>query len=98
VRIGSSVRGAIDLVQIADALAVLRDEGPDGPTAGLDAALAALSGRIRLVESTERNPDDIVRELWFAEFAAAGGEGADAGWQDLGDQHSGVPDGTAGKG
>jgi MoxR-like ATPase len=98
VRIGSSVRGAIDLVHIADALAVLRDEGPGGPTAGIDAALAALSGRIRLLESTERGADDIVRELWYAEFGPADGDGADAGWQDLGDEHSGVPDPSAGKG
>jgi len=68
VRIGSSVRGAIDLVRIADELARLRDEPAFGPTVGLDAALAALSGRLRLNESIERRADDIVRELWLAEF------------------------------
>lgn len=68
VRIGSSVRGAIDLVRIASELARLRDEPMHGPTVGLDAALAALSGRLRLNESIERRADDIVRELWLAEF------------------------------
>lgn len=68
VRIGSSVRGAIDLVRIAHELSRLRDEPVHGPTVGLDAALAALSGRLRLNESIDRRADDIVRELWLAEF------------------------------
>jgi MoxR-like ATPase len=68
VRIGSSVRGAIDLVRLADELAALRGEPADGPSVGLDAALAALSGRIRVGESSERRADDIVRDLWIAEF------------------------------
>ena len=68
VRIGSSVRGAIDLVRLADELALLRDAAPDSHEVGLDAALAALSGRLRVAESTERRADDIVRDLWFAEF------------------------------
>ena len=68
VRIGSSVRGAIDLVRLADELAHLRDLAPDAPGVGLDAALAALSGRLRVAESTDRRADDIVRELWLAEF------------------------------
>jgi MoxR-like ATPase len=72
VRIGSSVRGAIDLVRIADQLAQLRPAGLYDATVGLDAALAALSGRLRVAESSERRPDDIVRELWFAEFAGHG--------------------------
>jgi MoxR-like ATPase len=79
VRIGSSVRGAIDLVRLADQLALLRDAAPDGPVVGLDAALAALSGRLRVAESTERRADDIVRELWQAEFGAADGDGPDGG-------------------
>jgi MoxR-like ATPase len=102
VRIGSSVRGAIDLVRIADQLGPLRGEPADGPTVGLDAALAALSGRLRLVESTERRPDDLVRELWFAEFGreAEGDAGDDAtsvGSNQL-DGHTGVPEDKPGKG
>jgi len=72
VRIGSSVRGAIDLVRLADQLAVLRSSAPDSAEVGLDAALAALSGRLRVAESTERRADDIVRELWLAEFGTDG--------------------------
>jgi len=78
VRIGSSVRGAIDLVRLADQLALLRDAAPDSAAVGLDAALAALSGRLRVAESTERRADDIVRDLWLAEFGREGDEGGGA--------------------
>ncbi len=89
VRIGSSVRGAIDLVLIADQLASLRGASADDDVLGLDAALAALSGRIRIREGGGRNADDVVRELWFANPAeteddgtgdhGADGESAEAG-------------------
>ncbi|MGZ4694190.1 MAG: AAA family ATPase [Acidimicrobiales bacterium] len=80
VRIGSSVRGAIDLVLLADQLGALR-EAPVGDYAtGLDAALAALSGRLRVYEGGEHHGDDIVRELWAAEFGPpADGSGGDPG-------------------
>jgi len=64
VRIGSSVRGAIDLVLIADELASLRDTTPDDHDTALDAALMALSGRIRVHESCHRSPEEIIAELW----------------------------------
>lgn len=70
VRIGSSVRGAIDLVLVAVSLATLRRSRPDDPTVGLDAALAALSGRIRLHEGSARTADDVVRDLWSSVFGA----------------------------
>ena len=63
-RIGSSVRGAIDLVEVACRLAQIRSGGIADPAIGLDAALVALSGRIRLHEGTDRTPEDIVTELW----------------------------------
>lgn len=66
VRIGSSVRGAIDLVLIASELAGLRqdaEERVDDATA-LDAACMALSGRIRVHESCHRTPEEIIEELW----------------------------------
>jgi MoxR-like ATPase len=66
VRIGSSVRGAIDLVLIAEQLSSLRDGSIDDDGLGLDAALAALSGRLRVREGGGRNAEDIVRELWSA--------------------------------
>ena len=65
-RVGSSVRGAIDLVLIAEQLATLRDGDPLDDDLGLDAALAALSGRIRLREGSGRVAEDLVRELWVA--------------------------------
>ena len=68
VRIGSSVRGAIDLVLVAVSLATLRRSRPDDPSVGLDAALAAVSGRIRVHEGCDRTADDVVRELWAAVF------------------------------
>jgi MoxR-like ATPase len=60
VRMGASVRGAIDLVRIERELARLR--GEDDSTFA-DAAIAALSGRLRLEEGCEKSPEEIVREL-----------------------------------
>ena len=64
VRIGSSVRGAIDLVMLASELARLRGLTEPDDDCGLDAACAALSGRIRLHESCGRSPEDVVSEIW----------------------------------
>lgn len=64
VRVGSSVRGAIDLVLLAAELADLRGLATVDETCGLDAACAALSGRIRLHESCGRTAEDVVGELW----------------------------------
>lgn len=64
VRVGSSVRGAIDLTLIAEQLAALRERNVTDDELGLDAALAALSGRIRVREGSGRTPEAIVRELW----------------------------------
>ncbi len=66
VRVGSSVRGAIDLSLLAEQLAELRATTPTDDAVGLDAALAALSGRIRVREGSGRSPEDVVRELWAA--------------------------------
>ncbi|MDE0068036.1 MAG: MoxR family ATPase [Acidimicrobiaceae bacterium] len=63
-RIGSSVRGAIDLVELAVGLATIRTAEIDDPAIGLDAALVAVSGRIRLHEGTDRSPEEVVTELW----------------------------------
>jgi len=76
VRIGSSVRGSIDLVLIAEQLASLRDGSIDDDAFGLDAALAALSGRIRVREGGGRNAEDVVRELWAANPAETDDDGA----------------------
>ncbi|MGZ4729794.1 MAG: AAA family ATPase, partial [Acidimicrobiales bacterium] len=80
VRIGSSVRGAIDLVLLADQLGALRETAAGDYATGLDAALAALSGRLRVYEGGEHHGDDIVRELWEAEFGPpSDGSGGDSG-------------------
>jgi magnesium chelatase subunit D len=64
VRMGSSVRGAIDMVHVAERLRRLRGAAPAARETLLDAALAAFSGRIRLDESCERRPEEIVTELF----------------------------------
>ncbi|MFZ2964487.1 MAG: MoxR family ATPase [Rhodoglobus sp.] len=64
IRIGSSVRGAIDMMLVADRLARLRALPPDDPGVSLDASLAALTGRIRVQEGGERSAEEIITELW----------------------------------
>ena len=71
VRVGSSVRGAIDLVLVARSLAGLRDRRADDREVGLDAAQTALSGRLRLHEGSARTAEDVVRELWEQVFATS---------------------------
>lgn len=69
-RIGSSVRGAIDLFEIATRLAAIRATALDDQAVGLDSALVAISGRIRPHEGTDRAPEEIVTELWESVIAA----------------------------
>ncbi|HEX9258677.1 MAG TPA: MoxR family ATPase, partial [Acidimicrobiales bacterium] len=54
-RIGSSVRGAVDTALVAASLAGLRGVPPTDPAVGLDAALVALSGRVRVREGSNRS-------------------------------------------
>ncbi len=71
-RIGSSVRGAIDVVAVAEQLVALRrteldgQGSPDGASedAGRDSAVTALSGRITLKEGVSRTPEAIVEDIW----------------------------------
>jgi MoxR-like ATPase len=82
VRVGSSVRGAIDLAALAASLAGRRGLTVDDWGVGLDAALVALSGRIRLQESCTRLPEEVVRELYvqiFGEAPQPGEAGGDPG-------------------
>ncbi|OGW17971.1 MAG: hypothetical protein A3G93_04095, partial [Nitrospinae bacterium RIFCSPLOWO2_12_FULL_45_22] len=74
VKMGSSVRGAIDMVLIAGEL--LRIDGINsqaemitGYDLGakesiLDAALMALSSKIWLIETSEKTPEEVIREIW----------------------------------
>lgn len=68
-RVGSSVRGAIDMAAVASSLAAVRGSTVLDPGVGLDAALVALSGRIRVREGCPRSAEDVVRDLWSSVFA-----------------------------
>ena len=63
VRMGSSVRGAIDLSLVLTGLAELRREPEPGRETGRDAAYAALSGRIRVADGVDRTPESVIDEL-----------------------------------
>ena len=91
VRMGASVRGAIDLVLLMTGLLRLREQ--DGALRGSavrstarDAAHAALSGRIRLADGCDRSPESVLDEildgLWPEDGAPAlegtDGQGASA--------------------
>ena len=78
VRMGSSVRGSIDLVLLLTGLQRLRGERRLMRETARDATHAALSGRIRIADGCERTPesvlDEILDELWpAAEDGADGG-------------------------
>jgi MoxR-like ATPase len=62
-RRGSSVRGAIDLVGVAEALAGVRGTD-DYPGRVLDAAHLALSARIAVDETVDTTPENVITELW----------------------------------
>ncbi|HEY5351449.1 MAG TPA: MoxR family ATPase [Streptosporangiaceae bacterium] len=68
VRMGSSVRGAIDLVLLLTGLIRLRGEPRMTRASARDAGHAALSGRIRITDGCERTPesvlDDLLDQLW----------------------------------
>lgn len=74
VRVGSSVRGAIDMVFVSTSLAQLRGVTATSPQASLDAALVALSGRIRVREGCQRTPEEIITQLWEGIFARQSSE------------------------
>ena len=77
IRIGSSVRGAIDALRLAAQLSSIRGRG-DAETS-LDALLAALSGRIRVHEGAGRTPEELITELFFHVFSPDAGDGGDLG-------------------
>ncbi len=74
VRMGSSVRGAIDLVLLLDGLTRLRAELAMTRDTARDAARAALSGRIRITDGCDRSPesilDELLADLWPADEPA----------------------------
>jgi MoxR-like ATPase len=78
-RVGSSVRGAIDMCAVASSLAAVRGSSVRSGDVSLDAALVALSGRVRLREGTTRSSEDIIRELWRSVFGRSEGDGSSEG-------------------
>ncbi len=70
VRMGSSVRGSIDLVLLLTGLQRLRREAGLARDTARDATHAALSGRIRIADGCDRTPesvlDEILDEVWPA--------------------------------
>lgn len=77
VRSGASVRGAIDMAAVARSLVVVRSTSLDA--VALDAALAALSARIRLRDGCSRTPEEIVTEIWQEVFGRDDGPDGGAG-------------------
>ncbi|MGQ0574002.1 MAG: AAA family ATPase [Pseudonocardia sp.] len=73
VRMGSSVRGAIDLSLVLTGLSKLRGEQDLDRETARDAAYAALSGRIRVADGVDRTPESVIDELlerfWPADAA-----------------------------
>src|SRR5215475_5101427 len=63
VRMGSSVRGAIDMVLLLTGLARMRGEDGMARATARDAAHAALSGRIRIADGCDRSPESVLDEL-----------------------------------
>ncbi|HUF97416.1 MAG TPA: MoxR family ATPase [Ilumatobacter sp.] len=84
IRIGSSVRGAIDLLLMANELAVLRDAPPASRDVALDAALTALSGRVRLHDSSTKTAEVIITELFDRIMTAPADDSGDDSGSDRG--------------
>ena len=76
VRIGSSVRGAIDMVRLAHGLAAVRDGAETERGIMLDAAIAAMSGRVRVHEDQSRTSEEVIAELLDAALATEDGDRA----------------------
>ncbi|MEM9034326.1 MAG: MoxR family ATPase [Actinomycetota bacterium] len=75
IRIGSSVRGAIDALLLAKQLSSIRDDGSAATL--LDATLAALSGRVRLHEGSGRSAEQLITELFWSVFGTEVEEGGE---------------------
>ena len=73
-RVGSSVRGAVDFAKVAVSLAELRESTVEQPSVGVDAALVALSGRVRVREGGVRTSEEIVTEIWQDVFGRVEGD------------------------
>jgi MoxR-like ATPase len=79
IRVGSSVRGAIDLILVARSLAALKGRQIGHPEVTKRAMMTALSGRIRVDEATDRTPEEILAELWLVHLGGEIGGGTSVG-------------------
>ncbi len=95
VRMGSSVRGAIDLSLVLTGLAELRGEPTPGRETARDAAYAALSGRIRVADGVDRTPESVIDELLEAHWPADSSEQTDSS-PDAEGKADGLPKPSAG--
>jgi magnesium chelatase subunit D len=77
VRMGSSVRGSIDLVLLLTGLQRLRGEQGLVIQTARDATHAALSGRIRIADGCERTPESVLDEILDELLPADDADGAD---------------------
>ena len=93
VRMGSSVRGAIDLALVLTGLAARRRRTGPGLDTARDAAYAALSGRIRIADGVDRTPESVIDELLDRLWPAAEPSEAPS---DAEDDHAGKADGPTG--
>ena len=73
-RVGSSVRGAIDTALVASSLAEIRSSNNISASIGLDSALVAISGRVRIREGSVRNAEEVVAEIWNDVFGSSAGD------------------------
>lgn len=78
-RVGSSVRGAIDLCAVVASLAEVRARPITDRDISLDAALVALSGRVRVREGSNRDAESIITDLWHEVFEPADQASSDPG-------------------
>ena len=77
-RFGSSVRGAIDTAVVAASLSAMRNASVETTAIGLDSALVALTGRVRLREGSVRSAEEVITEI-FADVFGVKPEDGDAG-------------------
>jgi MoxR-like ATPase len=77
-RFGSSVRGAIDTAVVAASLSAMRSASVETTAIGLDSALVALTGRVRLREGSVRTTEEVITEI-FADVFGVKPEDGDAG-------------------
>ncbi|MGH3321229.1 MAG: AAA family ATPase, partial [Streptosporangiaceae bacterium] len=81
-RMGASVRGAIDMALLLTGLGEHREERAATFETARDAARAALSGRVRAYEGADRSSESVIDELLerlWAERRREPGEGAGSG-------------------